>query len=298
MINLRFRVVSRYSAGLLVPLAFVWSSASASSQENIRADVQDPSLVYCLAPHHGTELVDAAVALNLAIHGNTPDELRLTANGPSITPSGWLKDRPADFARACNALIKADAPVATAPSNTGASKLTSLVAVLLPVITGALLTFLVSEWRAARDRAKTRSGTLRAAMGSLRSTGFEYGRSLAQASVGSLPNIGDFERSMLNLESELTRLQAFHQRWTFVGELRAVVTQRLGGELQPMTAGDSTARRQKELDLRSLLELIEADVERVALALEKPRPYHKSMSSGQSSSASRNYGISIKSRRS
>ncbi|MEY9887512.1 hypothetical protein ABIA31_001141 [Catenulispora sp. MAP5-51] len=285
MINRTHQVVWRYSAGLLVPLAFVWGFASIGSKNAVRASVPDSSLVYCLASAHRTELVDAAVALAIATHGTLPDELRLTVDGPSLTPEAWFKARPADFIRACDALIKADAPIAAPSSSSGASKFASLFTVLLPVTVGALLTFLVSEWRAARERAKARSEALRSAMSDLRRTGVEYSRSLTQTSVGSMPSIADFERSRLDLESELTRLQALHRRWNFVSGLRSAIARRIADELQSAPGGDLRARQQKELDVRRLLELIETDVESIALALEAPRFYHRYMWSGRPLSA-------------
>jgi hypothetical protein len=62
----------------------------------------DSDRVYCLSEEHQSELVEAAVALDLAQQAGTDD--RLKVDGREITPKEWWSDRPQDFQRVCLAL--------------------------------------------------------------------------------------------------------------------------------------------------------------------------------------------------
>ena len=282
IVNVKYQTVWRCSAGLLAPLAVFFSLGSTHLSTAIQAKSatpQDVSVVFCLAANHRVALVDAAVALGVAVHGKVPDELKLASTDAiDLTPEDWLKKDPADFVRTCDALIEANASAVSIPGQSEgvASRLAPMVTVLLPVTVGALLTFLVSEWRAARDRAKTRAEALRAAARNLLHVAGEYGRSLTLASVGSLPDISDFERRLFELISELTRLNAAHRRWVFVAELKAAV-QHYEHDFQTIPDGDSKSRRQRDVNIRNTLQLVETDIETISLALEAPRPYHGRM---------------------
>src|SRR5580693_3801378 len=121
------------------------------------AAAKDASVVYCLLPASRDSLVSAAVSLDLVRPGSAPGAL--LAGGQRLTLPQWRRWDDAAFQRACDALTATALP---APPGGQASGPSTLVAILLPVIAGALLTMAADDFRQASERRFAQADELRA----------------------------------------------------------------------------------------------------------------------------------------
>ncbi|MFG1607936.1 hypothetical protein [Actinoplanes sp. NPDC049265] len=119
----------------------------------------DEMVVYCLIDERRVRLVEAAILLGSARTGSTPERLHL-AGGAVIDVRSWPVVSPDSFGRACEALRSAEYPPPGSRPQAGAAP--SITPVLISGTTGVLLTFMLMEWRLARDRRRATADRLRA----------------------------------------------------------------------------------------------------------------------------------------
>lgn len=239
------------------------------------ADDADARAVYCLAPAHRADLVAAAVTLGLA--ESAPNGDRLRVDGPARTPEQWRHRRPADFDRACDALIDAARLVTPDRPDSG---WTAIWQVLLPVTAGALLTVLTSEWRGARDRGRDRAARLRTVCADFTRTARSYLDGWSETTVGGQPPDEPLRVCRTALFDRLRRTSIRHHRWLFAEQLATDL--RTGPLGTHMTTGwtglhEQSARATRAETVRTRLDRLTADVERVAHAEERPGRPHRDM---------------------
>ena len=164
----------------------------------LRGDDSPPPLteaqkVFCADIVHREDVVGAAVAL-----GSLAEESNATAvqNGkrPFASYQEWQSADSLAFADACRGAIAArQLERGSAPTSPGSSPYSALIGVAV----GALLTLLSSEWRAARDRSRTRADGLRKAIVDFDSATRQY-ISEWQVQTLSSPSVDDLrEKSAL-----------------------------------------------------------------------------------------------------
>ncbi|MFC6086398.1 hypothetical protein [Sphaerisporangium aureirubrum] len=155
----------RRSAALLL-----WIGAALVPSAAHADDAADLRTVYCLSAAHREQVVEAAV--NLALGTAVPgDPASLTAGSWTYTLPAWRTHRPADFERACSALL-ATVPRLVTDEEPGG--LPPYVDLLLPVLAGALLTLAVQRVDAAVTRGNAAREALLGAASRFGVTAHEY----------------------------------------------------------------------------------------------------------------------------
>ncbi|HEX4220761.1 MAG TPA: hypothetical protein VHZ97_00205, partial [Pseudonocardiaceae bacterium] len=212
----------------------------------------DAQVVYCLAPAHRPDLINAAQSLGVAVPSN-----------PSQLPA-WRNSAPADFDRACQALYAADGK---------ATASTSVVSTLLPFLTGlfsAVLAFLAAFWWNRVNRGTALADELRVAVAAFHIAGIAY------LTAGANRDEDSLRAARRILIGKLARLRAEHRAWTVLGPLHDDLN---AGELSKAKLGvdwDVRGQRQRE-QLKRLIERfdeIRDTGERLAAALGRPlRPH-------------------------
>lgn len=261
-----------WSAGaVLLAVAMPLSVFSAS-------DLSDADLVFCLSPGQRSQLIDAAVALQLAHRTPEPERLLIRDEG-ELTVEQWRRTHAADFDRACAALIAAarTAPPSPTPATPSPGNPDSLLRILLPVVVGALMTgvttVLVSAWKDAPVRR-------RALAESLRSTALDFVQATDTYLRAWTVGTGDPEeaqtavrRSLFTLQSVTRRIADEYPRWTLPGTLRKLVsTGELGDQLTERWREDDLSKRTRRASrIRDQLNHVHVTANQLAQALELPR---------------------------
>lgn len=239
-------VLARAGAVAVCCAALLLLPAAASADP-----ADDARVVYCLAPAHRADLINAARSLGIAV---PTDPARLPA---------WHTSAPDDFGRACQALY-------TANSQPAAS--TNVLGTLLPFLTGlfgALLTFLAAFWWNIVNRGTALGDELRTAINAFHDAGVAY-------LAGGPGDEDPMRAARRTLVGKLARLRAEHRTWTALGALFDQVNT---GELSRAKLGvDWTEQSQAQRDLRArlagTLDGVRDTGEQVATALRRPlRPH-------------------------
>jgi hypothetical protein len=240
-------VLARAGAVVACCAALLLLSATASADP-----ADDARVVYCLAPAHRADLINAAQSLGIAV---PTDPARLPA---------WHASAPDDFDRACQALYTAQGPQATDSGG--------VFSTLLPFLTGlfgALLTFLAAFWWNIVNRGTALGEELRTAIDAFHQAGAAY---LAGGGAEEDP----LRAARRVLVDKLARLTAEHRRWT---TLRTLYDSVNTGELSKAKLGvDWDEQSQAQRDLRARLGVsldgVRDTGEQVATALRRPlRPH-------------------------
>lgn len=214
---------------------------------------QDAARVYCLAPDQRDDLIDAAVALDLADRVGG----RVRVAGTMMELTAWRADRPDDFERACEALY--GAAHASGPS---------VFASALPFLTGAasaILAFIAALSLASVARGREKADRLRSA--------FEELRRAVEAYIEGLEKTGPRAKVMEScgaLVTQLAIVQSTHSGWH-----RVVTT------IDELTVGGfGTAMKRKPPDgddLTARLATVREAVFAIAHVLEQPLAPHRRM---------------------
>jgi hypothetical protein len=197
------------AVGLMVSLVL-----ESGTRDTNDSDVDN---VYCQAPAHLPEVVDAAKALGLVDPNSGHGIVHETNGSPGLTIAVWRQRAPTKFQRACTAVVgAAQLPTGNASATASSNGLMSTINVLIPVLLGALLTLLVAEWRASRDRDRAEADGIRAAAAEFTRAvdGYLQGRT---ATVGGLPDAGPSVDRLRDLVRLLRQSLLRRESWTDLG---------------------------------------------------------------------------------
>jgi hypothetical protein len=267
----RFRLLLRYGFGL-------WLLLAAAGCGILGDDARrDADLVYCLDPGNRAELVRAASALGLARPGTAPDHV--IVSGREMTIEEWRSAHGRDFERGCAALATSARPPTTVVQGTG---LDSVVGVLLPVLAGALLSWLSAEARARSITAQMEADNLRSAVRAYVNACNALGRAWSGPIRASRPDDEPVRRRHDDVDAQLRRCAVLHRRWKVLARRRRELAELTNGTLREDQVTDwadldDSERPEYAREIRSRLETFEADTERIAEALERPWRVHRSM---------------------
>jgi hypothetical protein len=238
----------------------------------------DQDLVFCTAPSEQDRLADAAVALGVAQPGPGPGQL--TVAGATVAVAEWPARRQDDFRRTCQALVAADRPPRLGSS--GSFGLGPLLTVLLPLLIGALLTLLTTEWREVRADGRRRADALRAAADAFGAATRTYLRRWQDGRPDEEP----VRVARLELSARLREVATMHPSWTGPRYLRKTV---LAGDL-----GDAMGRgwvdrdrTERAVELEAQLDDLLRRVDAVAGAMARPGWPRRAMRRGVPAEAAR-----------
>lgn len=231
-------------------------SAGPARAEPVNPD--DALAVYCLSAAHRAELAQAARTLGLASPGPAPSGQLLIDNQPTELET-WRTKQPAQFRRACRALMSADPKVAAPQASTSWSR---PLEVVLPPLAAALLAFLAAGWRSAIERGSREAAALREAAANFRGAMLTYATEWVE---GGRPSA---------ITAELRRTDLIRQLST--ARVSAKVPPSLSGPALAVHGSaywlgmDKSARAEKVEQLRTELGELDVSLEEVALALTRP----------------------------
>jgi hypothetical protein len=251
-----------YALLLLVFLAF----ADWGFQRHGNAATEDADLVYCLAPAHLDGLVNAAVSLGLAGAGSDPGAVR--AGGQTLPLAEWRAADGADFRRACDAYATVSMPAR--PQDAQSTGVQAVLAILLPVIAGALLTMAADDFKQAADRRWAQADELRTDWMAFESAVRSYVRARRSTLTGGRPSVDDLGAKRRTLAATLRKIHAQHRKSPTIGTLH----DNLAGELGPSIADGWDGKDTAEVSTRAkqitdCLDTFRSSLEKVAGALER-----------------------------
>lgn len=260
------------SVGFAAPAC---SSTSAPSS-------QDISQVFCLSTDQQHHLVDAAVALGLAERGTT-QPLRVV--NQDLTIGKWQASHGADFDRACRAVVgAAQLPQAAQNPRTEASAsawavLLPVLAGLLPVFAGALITGLTTLWRDGTARDRRLAEALGAANDEFVRSSQTYVEQWTNPKRGGRPTDQDLRESRDRLTARLGEVAAARPKWSVPRQLlEGLLDGPLGEQLARTFVGlDDENRDAKARSVRQELSELHTTIAGVVRALEQPGRPHRAM---------------------
>jgi hypothetical protein len=232
--------------------------------------LQDARLVYCLQPGHQGALVNAAISLGLATPGSTPIELLV--DGRRLTLTHWRSADDAAFNRSCNALATTALPAEPGNADSGTAE---ILAILLPVIAGSLLTMAADDFKNVSDRRWAQADELRADWKAFDQAVLSYAQLRREVRPGGIPPSSQIDENRRNLASSLRKIHAQHRKSPTIESLQETLAK---GDLGPsITAGwpsddeqDSlTKRNDRVKQITGYLETASSSIEKIASALER-----------------------------
>lgn len=251
--------------------------------------LRDAQRVYCLSPAHRDELVEAAVTLGLArrtASPGRPDGLAPPA-GPdttSRTPEEWRHARPADFDRACAALVASAGITVTEPGGSGSRGVSGTLTALIPVVAGAVLAWAAGELRARGATASLTAGSMHTAATAYVRACHNRLRHWQRRPPGPTPPDDEVRDRKSDLDAEIRRVAGGHPGWRALTPLRAEldeITDRvLSGDWPNLTPDE---RDRAAGELRHRLDTFTEHAQRLTRALEHPWRRHREMRTGSSS---------------
>lgn len=256
------RRVAAWAAGFVVVGAAVTGlffalgapAVDIAAQEAAR----DTARVFCLSNERRPQLTEAAA--NLAVN---------------IPPNGLREGKGPEFDRVCGALTGAarvPQQAASVPTNVGGSTFN----VLLSVIVGAVLTWLTGFWRDERTQSRLLADELGHAAGKYLSAVHAQRRKWFEGRAGKLV----VDQAVLDgrdeLAAQLSKIDVRRLGWTVPGQLhRQLSDARLGEEMNDLLKDES--RQERDKALRKDLKTLQASIDDVVIALERPWRWHGEM---------------------
>ncbi|MER7458255.1 hypothetical protein [Micromonospora sp. NPDC126480] len=275
---MRVRLVAGFRAGaatvtvvlvVLLLTGYLWRRAGS------RPAADDAAAVWCLAAAQRPALAEAARNLGAVHPESTAD--RLHWPGGAGEAMRWREARPGDFDRVCLALIAsrqvggAAAASASSWSTLAPSLVVTLAGGLLAVGTGVLGAFFSRRLATAGGR-RLEAEALRGAARAYRLAVERLLRSLEQPGPGLAPEDEEVTERRLDLAARLNAVAAAHAGWVLPRQLsEALDAGPYGGSLVVRWNAERPERRLLWLtEVRAALGRLEADVERVAQAIQEP----------------------------
>ncbi len=232
--------------------------------------VQDAMLVYCLQPDHQGNLVNAAVSLGLASSGSTTGDMLVA--GRRLTLAEWRTTDDDAFQRACDALATASLPTQPGNETTGTPE---ILAILLPVIAGSLLTMAADDFKQASDRRWAQVDELRADWKTFEQAALKYAELRREARPTGVPPSTQLDESRRNLASSLRKIHSHRRKSPTIRSLQdTLAVGNLGPDLEAGWGGGDdqasmTKRRDRAEQIKAYLDTADSSLEKVASALER-----------------------------
>lgn len=251
-----------YAVLLVVLLALAAWRLGASGEDAS----QDADTVYCLAPAHLDGFVRAAVSLGLAEAKSTPTAVYV--HGKALTVAQWRSVDNADFQQTCDAYATGGLPSqATAAQATGFQ---AVLAVLLPVIAGALLTMAADDFKQASDRRWVRAGELRDDWGAFDAAARSYVAKRQMVLASGLPSPADLDAKRRILVATLRKIQSQYRRSPRIRTLQNDLNGVLGASVVDDWDGGSAGQlRARATQITGCLSASGSSLEKIAGALER-----------------------------
>jgi hypothetical protein len=236
---------------------------------------KDASPTFCLFPDQQQRLISAAVALGLAERGTHTSALRVAQH--DLTVDEWRVGHRGDFDRACDTMIGA-AQLSQAPLVPSTDAAAPVWTVLLPVLVGALITWLTTEWRDSIARWRQQANALRAANRKFARTSQTYIRQWIDLTQNRPPD-QYLRDSRHELIAELHEVAAARPRWTVPPQLLHLLSDGpLGDQLAHTWPGmEDQSLASAAHEVQAQLSALDITINRVARALEQPARRHRAM---------------------
>jgi hypothetical protein len=254
---------------VLLVTGWLWRRSGA------RPAMNDGALVHCLSAARRPALADAARSLDLVSPESTVDTLRWPGGEGDL--AAWRSARPADFERTCLALLSASRQGSARSGGTPpwSTLIPSLVVTLasgvLALVTGVLAAYFTRRLATAGAR-RMEAERLRDAMRAYRLAVEQLLRELAQPGPGLAPDDEAVVDRRLELTARLNAVAAAHPAWDLPDRISTALHIEPHGE--SLAAGWHAQRpadqRGWASGVRTALLRLEADVERVAQAIQEP----------------------------
>lgn len=251
-----------YALLLLVLLAV----ATWRFQTSGDAASQDADTVYCLAPAHMDGFVRAAVSLGLAEASSTPAAMYV--HGRKLAFAKWRSADNADFQQACDAYATAGLPAQA--TGTQATGIQAVLAILLPVIAGALLTMAADDFKQASDRRWVQADELRNDWRAFEATVRSYVAKRQMALTSGLPSPADLDAKRRILMATLRKIHSQHRRSPTIRILQNHLNGDLGTSIvDDWDGGDAAQIRARVTQITDCLSTSGSWLEKIAGALER-----------------------------
>ena len=267
-----------YAVGVIGLAASACSTATAVPSK-------DASRTLCLFPDQQPRLISAAVTLGLAERGTIANALQVANH--DLTVDEWRVGHRDDFDRACDTMISAT-QLPQAPLERPTAAAASVWTVLLPVLVGALITWLTTGWRDSTARWRQQADALRAANRTFGRTSQTYVRQWIDPTQNR-PTDQYLRDSRHELIAELHEVAAARPRWTVPPRLLRLLSDGpLGDQLArtwPGMEGEPLASAAHEVQAQ--LSALDITINRVARALEQPGRRHRAMRAPEPTSTGR-----------
>lgn len=228
-------------------------------------DFRDADLVYCLAPARQSGLVNSAEDLGLVDPGSNPSMIRISGSGMSL--AAWRSKDHADFRRACSAYA---APAFQSGDSSGqGGGADSLLAVLLQVAAGALLTLVINEIKQGSDRRWVQADALRDSWKAFRGAVDSYIKE-RQNGLASQDEIDALRRDLV---TRLRTILSQHRRSPTVARLKNQLGADLGSDVAKNWAtgndeGASRERARRAATITDCLDNFDTSLQKVAGKLQ------------------------------
>ncbi|WP_428961819.1 hypothetical protein [Micromonospora fluostatini] len=258
----------RVVAAVAVTVVVVLLAGGAWRAATRRPTTDDGARVHCLSTAQRAALVEAATALGLATPAPVAGQMRWSDR--QGTPEQWRADRPADFDRACLALIAA-AQRGQGGGGGGSPWATVLPSLLLAVVSAALAAWFSRRLATAGAR-RAQADALRAAAREYRLAVEPLLRHVEEALPGRYGQEDEIHRRQRDLASRLDAVATAHRGWGLPRRLGTELAGQLPGPLHDVPRGSAGSSDRPGWVRRQRTELtrLEAEVEQVAHAVESP----------------------------
>ncbi|MEU8238100.1 hypothetical protein AB0C07_07645 [Actinoplanes missouriensis] len=237
----------------------------------VEADDKDGDVVYCLSSAQRAALVETAVILRPS--GPPPLSASAPPGAPDSLETWRVQDGPA-FTRACAALIGA-AQVTAGPRTSSPGPIRTMLTVLLPAVTGAVLTWLFATQLAARNARRTQAIALRAAKRQFDLEAQSLIDRRAAQDSGPMPRADGLRAARVDLVNHLEEIAAWHRDWNQPRAVRRLLEGRnLADRIEDVRYG---VPQETVEDARSTVRDVLTRVEPIAVAVERPRREDEAM---------------------
>ena len=229
--------------------------------------------VYCLVDAEASKLIRVAATLGVAQPGLDDGTLIPVPGSTAITTSQWQKLYPQKFQRACTVLIAADefASPTLRTSTAISSSLQSTLNILLPVIVGAILALLTTQWTGNRQRRRLEAAEVRTSFTAFAHSLTDYATAWSAPTILTPPTTQELDQRRRDLVTILRRIVALHRSARFAGTLlQDLDSDKYRTQLENgWSTNDPPSRRKRAERVDQLAGALQTDSERLARLVER-----------------------------